>query len=107
MAINQKRNWLIGYDIKCPRRLNKIHRRLKQEAIPVQYSLFLYQGDRKQTRTLLDQLALLMNLKEDDLRAYPIPNNPEIHHIGQSGMLDHIILTDDIHGDTLSIIKRQ
>jgi Uncharacterized protein predicted to be involved in DNA repair len=105
MAINQKRNWLIGYDIACPRRLNKIHRRLSKDALPVQYSLFLYNGDRRETRKLLDELALIMNAKEDDLRAYPIPNNAEINHIGQSGILDRIILTDDVYGETLSVIK--
>ena len=105
MAINQKRNWLIGYDIADPRRLNKIHRRLSKEALPVQYSLFLYHGHINDTRKLLDELALIMNTKEDDLRAYPIPNNAEINHIGQSGMLDRIILTDEIYGETLRIIK--
>jgi len=105
MAINQKRNWLIGYDIADPKRLGKIHRRLKKDAIPVQYSLFLYNGTQRDTRKLLDELALIINRKEDDVRAYPIPSNPEIHSIGQCGFLDNIILTDENFGGTLKIFK--
>lgn len=104
--MNQKRSWLIGYDIADPRRLNKIHRRLSKEAIPVQYSLFLYHGNHRDIYKLLDELTLIMNTKEDDLRAYPIPNNAEINQIGQKGLLEDIILTDEIYGETIHIIKR-
>jgi len=36
--------YIICYDITCPRRLGKIHRLLKQSALPLQYSVFLFNG---------------------------------------------------------------
>ncbi|MFZ5490163.1 MAG: CRISPR-associated endonuclease Cas2 [Pseudomonadota bacterium] len=105
MAVNQKKNWLIAYDIAHPRRLARIHRRLVKYALPVQYSLFLYNGSTQQVSDLLDELALLMEVREDDLRAYPLPTQTEIHALGQSGLPDSMILHDQNFGDMLSVIK--
>ena len=37
-------DYLIAYDIAAPRRLQKIHKRLCEEAIPLQNSTFLYRA---------------------------------------------------------------
>lgn len=105
MAINQKHNWLIGYDIANPRRLNRVRHRIIKDAIPVQYSLYLYHGSQSDTQNLLDELAGLMDTYEDDLRAYPIPIHPEINLIGQHGMPSDIILKDQNIGELITIIK--
>lgn len=102
MAINQKKNWLIAYDIADPKRLGKIHRHIKNHALPVQYSLYLYQGTQKQVNKLLDELAEKMHLKYDDLRAYPIPKNPEIEMIGQAQIEEGMILAGS---DTEELLK--
>lgn len=95
MAINQKRNWLIAYDIADPKRLAKIHRLLKKQAIPIQYSLFLYRGTTQKAKQLIEELSTHINNKQDDLRAYPIPSKPEINLIGQPLLLDGILFLGD------------
>lgn len=106
MAINQKRNWLVTYDIADPKRLGRIHRCIIKHALPVQYSVYLYNGTRREAKNLMDQLAQIINPKEDDLRAYPIPSKAEINTIGESGLLDQLILSDDNYGDELQLIRR-
>lgn len=64
---------LICYDIANPRRLGRVHRFLKRHACPVQYSVFLFTGTSCQLEHCLSQLGKLMEPKEDDVRAYPLP----------------------------------
>lgn len=64
---------LICYDIRCPRRLGRIHRALQGQAKALQYSVFLFQGSPEQLERCLAELARLMDPREDDIRAYPLP----------------------------------
>ena len=66
-------DYLICYDIRCPRRLARIHRTLKRQAMPLQYSVFLFSGPQRQLDSCLAELERLMNTHEDDIRAYPLP----------------------------------
>ena len=65
-------DYLIAYDIAAPKRLQKIHKRLCEEAIPLQNSTFLYRASPGQFEHLWQELAL-MSKNEDDLRAYRLP----------------------------------
>lgn len=56
-----------------PRRLGRIHRALKQCALALQYSVFLFTGTEQQLAHCLAELATLMNEHHDDIRAYPLP----------------------------------
>ena len=68
-----KAGWyLIAYDIREPRRLRRVHRVLKRRALPVQESVFFFQGHEGALRRLLDEVAAAMHLGEDDLRAWPV-----------------------------------
>ncbi|MDR0776274.1 MAG: CRISPR-associated endonuclease Cas2 [Azonexus sp.] len=64
---------IICYDISHPRRLGRLFRYLKKHAIPMQHSVFLFTGDQRQLDRCLEQAARLIEPKEDDLRAYPLP----------------------------------
>lgn len=66
-------DFVICYDIADPDRLIRIHRLLKSKALALQYSVFLFSGSNRQLDQLLQELVVLMNEKEDDLRAYPLP----------------------------------
>lgn len=66
-------DYLIAYDIAAPKRLQKIHKRLCEEAIPLQNSTFLYRASPGQFEHLWQELAL-MSKNEDDLRAYRLPD---------------------------------
>ena len=67
------RDTIICYDICCPRRLGRIHRYLKRVACPLQYSVFLFSGSALQLERCLARLEEIMDPREDDIRAYPLP----------------------------------
>jgi CRISPR-associated protein Cas2 len=67
------REYIICYDIRNPKRLNRLHRYLLKHAIPIQYSVFLFSGDDRNLQRCLDAAAPLIDPKEDDLRTYPLP----------------------------------
>lgn len=66
-------DYLICYDICNPRRLGQVHRHLKHCAVPLQYSVFLFTGDDRQLQRCLSTVRSLIDEREDDLRAYPLP----------------------------------
>lgn len=69
----KRKGWyLVGYDIAHPKRLGKIYRLLRNEGLAAQKSLFFVRGTEPQVNDLLNRMAGLMALREDDLRAYPI-----------------------------------
>jgi len=67
------REYIICYDITDPKRLGRIHRALKKKALPVQYSVFLFNGTPDQLALCLARLEALMDPDTDDIRAYPLP----------------------------------
>lgn len=82
MALNQQRGWLIAYDIRNPRRLARVHRFLKREAVPVQYSVFAARGSLADMRRLAEELRGRIDERTDDIRIYPIPDNPLVYTFG-------------------------
>ncbi len=75
MSRHDTQNWLVSYDIADPKRLLRVHRALKKEGIPMQYSVFWIQASRVHMGAIMAQLAMLIDKREDDVRAYPIPTN--------------------------------
>lgn len=77
-------DYLICYDICNPRRLGRVHRHLQQCAMALQYSVFLFTGDERQLARCLDKARALIDEKEDDLRAYPLPKRGLRARLGKS-----------------------
>ncbi len=75
---------LISYDIADPRRLGRIHRALKRQAMALQYSVFLHTGTPRQFEALIAQLQQLIDPRQDDLRAYPLPERGTRMRLGKS-----------------------
>src|SRR5690606_37497677 len=75
--------WLICYDVRCPKRLVRLHRRLVHSAAPVQYSVFLFYGTTDHAEALMDELASHYIRPADDLRAYPIEPKDSLLAFGQ------------------------
>ncbi len=75
-------NWLIGYDISDPRRLQRVHREILHHAVPLEYSIFLLTGTETQKSRCLAELEKLIEKKEDDLRCYPLPARGHQERIG-------------------------
>lgn len=83
---------IICYDIANPRRLGRIHRAIKKQAIPLQYSVFLFKGSEAQLQRCMSQLQRLMDPDEDDIRAYSLPQRGQRITIGTSTLPEGIFL---------------
>jgi len=89
----KRKGWyLVAYDIANPRRLSRIHRLLKKKGLAVQKSLFLVQETESRINQLLDSIASIMALREDDLRAYPIMHPSKIWTNGPNPLADFPVL---------------
>lgn len=76
MAQHTPASWLVTYDISDKKRLTRIHKALKKEGIPVQYSVFHLSATQAQLGALMARLAHLIHPRADDVRAYRIPADP-------------------------------
>lgn len=92
MSHTEQRNWLVAYDIANPRRLGRVHRFLKGRAIPVQYSVFVFQGSQLELQHVLAGIASLISPDEDDVRAYHLPDRCEVAMLGKQFLPDGIVL---------------
>ena len=86
--------YLIMYDICSPRRLQRMHRRLKRVAVPIQYSLFFLRLDPRQLEPLLTELVALINPRTDDLRCYPLPKRGMRLRLGKPVLPEGIVWSD-------------
>lgn len=95
--------YLIAYDIADPRRLQRLHRALRKEALAVQRSLYLLAGSVSRVEGLMDQWEALLDPQQDDLRAYPVDAPERLWLSGQrllQGDLVQDSVTDDPHRGT-------
>jgi len=86
MALNATRSWLICYDIADPRRLARLHRFLKGLAVPVQYSVFLYEGSAAQLGRLVPDIESRIDAGADDVRIYQMPDAPQCDTLGRGSL---------------------
>lgn len=86
--------FLIGYDIRSPRRLQRIHRKLLCFAIPIQYSVFLFTGTEESVKHCLSVLKPLLNEREDDLRCYRLPASGVKARLGTAVLPEGIFYTE-------------
>ena len=68
MSVNDRKTWLVAYDIRCPRRLRKVHQRLKREGASVQYSAYAVVASDCEIRCLLQQIESLIDARADEVR---------------------------------------
>lgn len=92
MADSQSNLYLMAYDIADPKRLARIHRILKQQGLPVQYSVFTVVLKRKALLRLLERINTLINQREDDVRCYRLPDNSAVDILGQQYFPDDVML---------------
>jgi CRISPR-associated protein Cas2 len=94
MADNVSGLYLIAYDIANPRRLGRVHRVLKKQGLPVQYSVFTVVLRRKSLLTLLESLKLIIHSKEDDIRCYRLPAETKTVCLGKQMFPKDVMLFD-------------
>ncbi len=90
--LNQQIQFLVTYDICDAKRLLKVHRLLKKQGFPVQYSVFSVITTKKRIRTLLDDIHRLIDSREDDIRCYTLPGTVECLILGQQVFPDEVAL---------------
>lgn len=79
------KSWhLVAYDVSDKRRLQKVHRYLKQEGIALQYSVFLIEVTKQEYADITDGLLNLTCRKEDDVRFYPCQSEDHIWMAGRA-----------------------
>ncbi len=84
--------YLMAYDIADCRRLARVHRVLKQQGLPVQYSVFAVVLKRKALLRLLERINTLISQREDDVRCYRLPENSAADTLGQQYFPDDVML---------------
>lgn len=92
MALNARLLYLIAYDIRCPRRLGQVHRFLRREGLPVQYSVFTAQMTQRKFMRVLDGLDSLIDPRADDIRLYPLPSRQDSVALGRQIFPEDVML---------------
>jgi|SRR5947209_8391024 len=64
--------YLVAYDIAHPRRLQRVAHFLERRAVRCQKSVFLFTGDATAVGRLLDEIAPLLNVREDCVQAWKL-----------------------------------
>jgi CRISPR-associated protein Cas2 len=96
MALNERRIFLIAYDIAHPRRLARVHRYVKSVATPAQKSLYVAHTTANEVRAIRDVLAGLIDRHEDDVRIYPLPQRTRILHYGKRPLPEGLLLVQEV-----------
>ncbi|MDR1945806.1 MAG: CRISPR-associated endonuclease Cas2 [Desulfovibrio sp.] len=65
--------FVVGYDIRNPRRLQRVHRAMLKHAAPIEYSVFVLDGSTAAATRCMEEISRLIDPREDDLRCYPLP----------------------------------
>lgn len=95
MALHTPVTWLVAYDISDPRRLNRVHRLLKEKGVLIQYSLFAVRDSAQGILRLKTELAGLIDTKADDVRIYRLPQTPSFVAIGLPLLPEDLLLFTD------------
>ena len=98
MAINQRRYYLISYDISMSaRRLIKVHRYMVQRGVPMQYSLFMVEATTPMLMRLKRELAQIIKASLDDIRIYPLPKQAAVKRVGKQFFPPEVMLITADH----------
>jgi CRISPR-associated protein Cas2 len=95
MALHEPRLYLVCYDITDPKRLARVHRFLRTEGMPVQYSVFTAQMTARDLGRLLAGLHHRIDARADDVRIYPLPACPERICLGWQYFPEDIMLIEN------------
>lgn len=91
MSQNTSARYLVTYDIADKRRLSRLFRFMKKQAVPVQYSVFLVESNAVKLNEMMVRIAKLIHPTADDVRAYRLPDNGWQFTMGASILPDDII----------------
>ena len=70
--------YLLSYDVRDRRRLQRVQRKIKSAVIPLQRSVFLFSGKGQALDTICEHVAAILDLAEDDCRVYHLRSPSDI-----------------------------
>ena len=85
--------YILGYDICDPRRLQRVYRAMLRHAAPIEYSIFLLDGNETDVEICLKDIVPLMDAQLDDVRCYPLPVRGLQLRIGRVCLPEGIVWT--------------
>ena len=85
--------YLVTYDISDKCRLQRVHRLLKNQAIALQYSVFIALLNKEECQELTQALTSLIDAKADDVRLYPLTQKPQWYAWGDALWPEGITIT--------------
>lgn len=92
MSSSQAVLHLVCYDICDPQRLLRVNRFLRDQGVPLQYSVFAVPLTPRQADRLTGELEALINPRQDDVRIYPLPAEPDLVSFGLQTFPDGVML---------------
>jgi len=87
------KTFVIGYDIRQPRRLSRVRRVMVRYAAPIEYSIFVLCGNLEAANRCLGEVLKLINPQEDDLRCYQLPVRGRQFRLGRASLPEGIFWT--------------
>ena len=84
--------WIICYDIADPIRLQRVHRKIIQHAVPLQYSVFCTDATRSTVTGILADISDHIDPRHDDVRAYPLLTTEQPVLYGRSRLPSRVAL---------------
>jgi CRISPR-associated protein Cas2 len=79
-----RKKYLICYDVRDPARLRRVHRIVRDFAAPVQFSVFEAELRPEELENLLQSLTELIDLDQDRIGIYPLPNGQQKISLGSA-----------------------
>lgn len=95
MPANQRRPYLLAYDIADPKRLVRVHRTVRGSGMALQYSVFLVVGNTRDLDQLLAALDDIIKPARDDIRVYPLPMQFDAEQYGRQWLPGGVDLPTD------------
>jgi CRISPR-associated protein Cas2 len=69
--MSKTKDYIISYDIRDPKRLSRLSRRLEKSAMRIQKSVYLYASvTRKDLLDTIDMINAVIDSEADDVRIY-------------------------------------
>lgn len=90
--------WLVTYDIADKRRLTRVFKLLTKNGVPVQYSVFIVSANRTMIGSLMAKIASLIDRKDDDVRAYHLPERRWHISLGLAILPDGVLIQEQAPG---------
>ncbi len=92
MPSNEKRPYLLSYDIANPKRLVRIHRVVSESGLSLQYSVFYFFCSAREIQGLKEMLCQKIDSRRDDIRIYPLPRRIQVDTLGKAPVADGVLL---------------